>query len=124
MTRDLNDLMLKVGVDKRIPIYCDNIPKEVGRIGRLWLDINQNKKFSGSVNHGINVLKQYKHCSRIQPQRNGGNGQLRMDKKDGEFIEVPIDKFNHYIDGLRYYAVANAGLSCNTNVHKEYMGKD
>ena len=47
-----------------------------------------------------------------------------MDKKDGEFIEVPIDKFNHYIDGLRYYAVANAGLSVTQNVAKEYMGKD
>ena len=121
LTRDLNDLMLKVGVDKRIPIYCDNIPKEVAELSVYGWILIKTKKFAGSVNHGINVLKQYKHFV----HETSLNAMEEMDnyewvKKDGEFIEVPIDKFNHYIDGLRYYAVANAGLAVTQSSQRVY----
>lgn len=121
LTRDLNDLMVKAGVNKKIPIYCDNIPKEVAELAAYGWILIKTKKFPGSVVYGINILKQYKHYL----HEKSTDAQEEFDnyewtKIDGEFVEVPIDKYNHYIDGLRYYAMANASKVVTQSLQRVY----
>lgn len=121
LTRDINDHMVKLGISKKVPIYCDNIPKEVAELATYGWILIKTKKFPGSVNAGINIMKQYKHFvheASTDAQEEFDNYEWL--KKDGEFIEVPIDKYNHYIDGLRYYCMANASLSVTQSQHRHY----
>ena len=55
--------------------------------------------------HGIQRLKQYKlivspDCVEIITELQ--NYAWTKDRKTGEYINKPIDAFNHYIDALRY----------------------
>lgn len=113
LTKDLNDHMVKLKISKKIPIYCDNIPKEVAELAVYGWILIKTKKFNGSVLSGLNILKQYKHFvheQSLDAQEEFDNYEW-IKTPDGEYIDEPIDKFNHYIDGLRYYAMANASQS-------------
>lgn len=119
LTRELNQEMEALGVDKSRPIYCDNIPKEVAELQVYGWILIPTKKYNGSVNDTINLLKQqggiYIHEKSLDAINEGENYQWL--KKDGEFINTPIDKHNHFCDGLRYYGQYNCsgliGISQN-----------
>lgn len=115
LTRDINDHMVKLGVNKNLPIYCDNIPKDVAELAAYGWKLYKTKKFPGSVNHGISILNQYK----VNVHKESLDAIMEFDnygyiKKDGEYINKPIDKHNHFVDGLRYWAMAN----CNARGKK------
>lgn len=113
LTKDLNDLMVKLKINKNTPIHCDNIPKEVAELAMYGWILIKTKKFNGSVLSGINILKQYKHFVHelsMDAQEEFDNYEW-VKTQDGEYIDEPIDKYNHYIDGLRYYAMVNASQS-------------
>jgi phage terminase large subunit len=108
LTKNLNDHMVKLGIRKDLPIYCDNIPKEVAELAVYGWNLVKVPKPPGSVLHGINLMKQYDHyihASSLNAQEEFDN--YEWIKKDGEYIETPIDKWNHFIDGKRYYCMIN-----------------
>ena len=124
LTRDINDHMVKLGINKQIPIYCDNMPKEVAELATYGWMLIKTKKFPGSVVSGINIMKQYKHAL----HESSTDAQDEFDnyewiKKDGEHIEVPIDKHNHYIDGLRYYCMVNASQTVINQLQRHYASR-
>lgn len=111
LTKDINDYLIKNKIPKSMPIYCDNIPKDVAELKAYGWNLIKTKKWNGSVRFGINVLRQY----RIHVTAKSVNMIEELDnyewmKKNGEVItpEVPIDKYNHLLDGFRYYGMANA----------------
>ena len=108
LTKDINERMIALGIDKSRPIYCDNIPKEVAELAVYGWRLVKTKKYAGSIIDTINLLKQheiYVHEKSLNAINEFENYQWV--KKNGEFINVPIEKFNHFCDGLRYYGQFN-----------------
>lgn len=67
--------------------------------------IRPAEKGPDSVLHGIQKLQQYKiivHPSCIETITEFENYAWKKDRKSGEYINTPVDAYNHYIDSLRY----------------------
>lgn len=67
--------------------------------------IRECAKGKDSIIHGIQLLQNYEiivrpSCSELITEFE--NYSWKKDKSTGEYINEPIDSFNHYIDSLRY----------------------
>lgn len=84
---------------------CAN-PKDIVDLKRMGIDrIRRCRKGKDSIVHGINKLQEYKII--IHPKCENtivefDNYTWVKDKQSGEYINKPIDDFNHAIDALRY----------------------
>lgn len=110
LTRDLNSLMLERGVSKKIPIIADNIPKEIAELAAYGWRIIPASKPSGSVNAGISILRNYKikyHYQSKNYEDELQSYEYIKDKQTGKYTNIPIDRNNHLLDGLRYWAYTN-----------------
>lgn len=80
-------------------------PRLIQEIANTGILIYPVEKFSGSIIAGINAMQEYN----IKVTRRSVNllyefRNYTWDKdKDGNFINTPIDKYNHAIDAVRYY---------------------
>ena len=109
-TNDLVNSMNKLKLDKQVEIYADSAqPSMIEEIRRAGYYIKGATKCKDSVVTGIDILQQYQ-INILKTSLNIINEfQNYMWKKNqltGEFDNVPIDKFNHCIDGLRYIAIS------------------
>ncbi len=80
-------------------------PKDIWELNHDHkINIYGANKCPGSVNYGINWLKKYNIHIHNELQDAVNEFQLYQwaKNKDGEVLNIPIDKFNHLIDGLRY----------------------
>lgn len=78
------------------------------------------EKGADSIIHGIQRLKQYRlilHPSCAELKTELENYSWTKDRKTGEYINKPIDEFNHYIDALRY------SLQCTDSKQLKTMSK-
>lgn len=81
-------------------------PKSIEELRRKGIRrISACTKGADSIVHGIQELQQYELI--VHPSCTGlitelENYAWQKDKKSGEYINKPIDAFNHYIDALRY----------------------
>jgi phage terminase large subunit len=83
-------------------------PKTIEELRRLGLRIEPAKKGPDSVNAGINILKKYKlNVTRgsVNLLKELGAYKWKVDKATGRPTNVPIDKFNHALDAVRYVAL-------------------
>lgn len=80
--------------------------KSIEEIKRCGIQkIKACMKGKDSIIHGIQKLQQYKivvhpKCKKIITEFE--NYSWQKDKQSNEYINKPVDKFNHYIDALRY----------------------
>ncbi|WP_400190694.1 PBSX family phage terminase large subunit [Hymenobacter sp. B81] len=84
-------------------------PKSIKQLKDLGLPVEAAEKGPDSVRAGIDSLKRY----RINVTRSSKNlrkefdaYKWKVDKATGEPTNIPIDKFNHGMDALRYAALA------------------
>lgn len=81
-------------------------PKSIEEIRRKGIQrIRACTKGADSIVHGIQKLQQYEFI--VHPACEGiitelENYSWQKDKKTNEYINKPIDTFNHYLDALRY----------------------
>ena len=81
-------------------------PKSIEEIKRKGINrIRACTKGPDSIVHGIQKLQQYEII--VHPKCEGiitefENYSWQKDKKTNEYINKPIDSFNHFIDALRY----------------------
>lgn len=81
-------------------------PKSISEIRRLGIDrIQAVKKKPDSILQGIDFIKQFDiiiddRCPKVIEEFE--NYTWQKDKKTGEYINKPIDTFNHGIDAMRY----------------------
>lgn len=88
-------------------IVCDSAePKSIAEVKNLGL-IRAKSSLKGpdSIRTGIQKLQQYKivihpTCANFLTEIE--NYAWQKDKQTGEYIEKPIDQFNHLLDALRY----------------------
>lgn len=103
---ELAKVITSLGFSKSHIIADAAEPKSIEEIRRNGIPrIKACVKGPDSILHGIQRLQQYEII--IHPSCEGiitelENYSWQKDKKTNEYINKPIDTFNHYIDALRY----------------------
>lgn len=104
--KDLVDIITALGFNKSTIIADAAEPKSIEEIKRAGINkIRACKKGQDSIIHGIQKLQNYEiiiHPSCVGIITEFENYTWQKDKKTDEYINKPIDDFNHYIDALRY----------------------
>lgn len=96
--------VLKSECDGRKIISESADPRLIQEIYRAGVNIHPVKKYPGSIEAGINKMLEYKiHITKrsTNVRKEFKNYTYKQDK-EGKWINVPIDAFNHSIDGIRY----------------------
>lgn len=103
--RDIHNELLSLGVGRREEIFADSAePKTIDELYRYGWNIKPSTKGRDSVNIGIDMLKRYtihvtkKSQNAIKEFRN----YKWKEDKNGNILNTPEDKFNHFTDSLRY----------------------
>lgn len=113
---ELANIISSLGFSKSVIIADSAEQKSIEEIRRKGITrIKPASKGKDSIIHGIQKLQQYEII--VAPGLDGiitefENYSWRKDKASGEYINEPIDSFNHYIDALRY------SLQCVDNSKK------
>lgn len=103
---DIFKLIEAQGLSKSIIIADSAEPKSIEEIKRMGVPrIRASHKGPDSVRNGIQKLQKYEliiapDCDNLITELE--NYSWRKDKKTGEYLNEPVDDFNHWIDALRY----------------------
>lgn len=103
---ELANIITTLGFSKSTIIADSAEQKSIEEIKRKGITrIKACSKGKDSILHGIQKLQQYEII--VHPSCAGVITELEnyswtKDKSSGEYINVPIDTFNHYLDSLRY----------------------
>lgn len=103
---ELAAIISSLGFSKSVIVADCAEMKSIEELRRKGISkIKPAKKGADSILHGIQKLQQYKLI--VHPTCSGvitefENYSWQKDRKSGEYINKPIDQFNHYIDALRY----------------------
>lgn len=103
---ELAAIISSFGFNKSVIIADCAEPKSIEELKRKGITrIRACEKGNDSILHGIQKLQQYEiiihpSCAGILTEFE--NYSWQKDKKTNEYINKPIDDFNHYIDALRY----------------------
>lgn len=104
--KDLANVIKSLGFNKSLIIADAAEPKSIQEIKAEGIQkIRACTKGKDSILHGIQKLQQYEiivHPSCIGIITEFENYTWKKDKASGEYINTPVDAFNHYIDALRY----------------------
>ena len=94
-------LIVKSICEHKLIIADSASPRTLQDLDSLGLNIKGVKKPAGSIIEGIKVMQNYKII--VHPDSNNLvkelNNYIWVDKRGG----VPIDDYNHLLDGFRYY---------------------
>lgn len=105
--------IIEMGYRKEV-VTCDSAePKSIEELKRNGLDrVRGATKGKDSIINGINLLQQYEII--ILPSLTWIIEEFKnytwKKGKDGEYINVPIDKYNHSLDSLRYGITTEIGV--------------
>ncbi len=87
-------------------VYCDSAePKSIAEFRSLGVNALECKKGAGSVESGIKYMQSFKkiviHPTCPNTASEFRNYEWKTDK-NGDYLPMPIDAFNHAIDAIRY----------------------
>lgn len=104
--QELADIIKYLGFSKSVIMADAAEQKSIEEIRRAGVTrIKPCKKGADSIIYGIQKLQNYEiivhpSCSGIITEFE--NYAWQKDKLSGEYVNKPVDKYNHYIDALRY----------------------
>lgn len=105
---DISKKLAKAGVSRRIEIIADSAePKSIEELRRLGWYVTGAKKGADSIINSIDILKRYRiNITRTSVNLRNELGRYKW-KTDssGRSLNIPIDKWNHLVDPLRYVAL-------------------
>ncbi len=84
-------------------------PKSIEELRREGFNVRGAVKGKDSIRSGIDLLRRYKiniHPNSVNLIKEFKSYKYKQDA-NGEFTNVPVDKFNHGIDALRYFVNTN-----------------
>lgn len=106
LNTDIAEMIKLKGFAKEEIIADSAERKSIDELKRLGISrIKPAKKGKGSILQGIQKLQQYKiivHPSCVNLIEELQNYSWKKDKQSNEYINEPVDKFNHALDALRY----------------------
>ena len=102
---EIAEVIKNLGMSKD-KTYADNAePKSIDEIARLGINIEGTTKGKDSVIQGIQWIQQHElivdeRCFKTMEELE--NYTWKKDKKTGEYVNKPVDGYNHTLDALRY----------------------
>lgn len=110
---EIAEKVIDMGCRKEV-ITCDSAePKSIDELKKYGLNrARPAVKGKDSILNGIQLLQQYKmyiHPKCVKLKEELKNYTWKKDKSTGEYINVPIDKYNHGLDAIRYAVQTDAG---------------
>jgi phage terminase large subunit len=99
-------MLKKEGLEKSMIIADSAEPKSIEELKKAGIRrVKASKKGPDSIRAGIDKIQQYKivvhpSCEHVITELE--NYAYQKDKQSGEYINKPIDDFNHCLDALRY----------------------
>lgn len=123
--QELAEIIKSLGFAKSTIIADSAEPKSIEEIRRDGITrIKESVKGKDSILHGIQKIQQYEiivHPSCEKTITEFENYSWQKDKKTGEYINKPIDMFNHFMDALRY-SLQSAGKAKLKTMNKAKLG--
>ncbi len=115
---DIVNKLKSIGVGSLDDIIADSSePKSIAEIKRGGFRACRGvKKGPDSINNGIDILKRYRiniHKKSVNLIDEFSNYQW-MKTKDGDYLNKPIDSYNHGIDAVRYVCFDKIGMNRQT----------
>jgi phage terminase large subunit len=111
--QDIADQLRKLGINRSWPIIADSAePKSIEEVHRLGFNIHPATKGTDSIRNSIDILKRQpllvtrESTNLIKELRN----YTWDTDRTGASLGVPIDRYNHAIDALRYVALMKLGV--------------
>ena len=102
---EIAETMIDLGLSKDKSYGDCAERKSIDEIKDKGINIDPTEKGKDSVIHGIQWIQQYElivdeRCFKVIEELD--NYTWQKDKKTGEYINEPVDTFNHTIDAIRY----------------------
>ena len=122
---ELAELLTNEGFSKAIIVADSAEPKSIEELRQEGIRrIRASKKGPDSIIHGIQKLQQYEiivdpSCIHVITELENYSWQK---DKSGEYIQRPIDDFNHCLDALRYSLQCIAAQRRITSFDKHLLG--
>lgn len=109
------------------PIYADSArPETISFMRSKHYNVIASEKWAGSVEDGIQYLRSFSEIvihPRCKPVIEEFDlYQYKVDKQTGEVLRIPVDKFNHFIDALRYSHTVSMRGKNNGKVYEKFNG--
>ena len=107
------------------PIYADSArPETISFMRSKHYNVIAAEKWNGSVEDGIQYLRSFscihihERCKAVAEEFD--LYQYKMDRQTGEVLRIPVDKFNHYIDAIRYSLTVPMRSANNGKVYDNF----
>lgn len=102
---EIAETMTSLGLHKDKSYGDSAEPKSIDEIRNKGVNMEPTEKGKDSVIHGIQWIHQYElivdeRCYKVKEELD--NYTWKKDKKTGEYVNEPVDTFNHTIDAIRY----------------------
>ena len=107
------------------PIYADSArPETISFMRSKHYNVIAAEKWNGSVEDGIQYLRSFscihihERCKSVAEEFD--LYQYKVDRQTGEVLRIPVDKFNHYIDAIRYSLTVPMRSANNGKVYDNF----
>ena len=107
------------------PIYADSArPETISFMRSKHYNVIAAEKWNGSVEDGIQYLRSFS-CIHIHERCKAVAEEFdlyryKVDRQTGEVLRIPVDKFNHYIDAIRYSLTVPMRSANNGKVYDNF----
>lgn len=115
--KGLSNANISKYINTSLPCYCDSAePKSIDELRLYRINAIAVTKGQDSINYGIQIMQENKYL--VTKKSMNLIKELQKytwdkDKKTGEGLNKPIDKFNHAIDAWRYHEMETLGYNSN-----------
>ena len=107
------------------PIYADSArPETISFMRSKHYNVIAAEKWNGSVEDGVQYLRSFscihihERCKAVAEEFD--LYQYKVDRQTGEVLRIPVDKFNHYIDAIRYSLTVPMRSANNGKVYDNF----
>lgn len=105
LNKEIASTMISLGLHKDKSYGDSAEPKSIAEIRLEGVNIEATEKGKDSIIHGIQWIQGYEiivdeRCFKVCEELD--NYTWKKDKKTGEYVNEPVDGFNHTIDAIRY----------------------